>query len=73
MTHMAAAMSEQAPHPGVQLAPLTDATRKQYGLNAKLTGALVASVEQVLRGTRSRHCARRCHHRGTGSTTGHVT
>jgi serine protease Do len=46
MTHMAAAMSEQAPHPGVQLAPLTDATRKQYGLNAKLTGALVASVEQ---------------------------
>ena len=46
MTHMAAAMSEQAPHPGVQLAPLTDAARKQYGLDEKLTGALVASVEQ---------------------------
>ena len=45
MTHMAAAMSEQAPHPGVQLAPLTDAARKQYGLDEKLTGALVASVE----------------------------
>ncbi len=46
MTHMTAAMSEQAPHPGVQLAPLTDAARKQYGLDEKLTGALVASVEQ---------------------------
>jgi hypothetical protein len=34
-------MSEQAPHPGVQLAPLTDAARKQYGLDKKLTGALV--------------------------------
>jgi serine protease Do len=45
MTHMAAGMSEQAPHPGVQLAPLTDAARKQFGLDEKLTGALVTSVE----------------------------
>jgi serine protease Do len=45
MTHMAEAMSQQSPHPGVQLAPITDAARKNYGLDAKLTGALVASVE----------------------------
>ena len=32
MTHMTAAMSEQTPDPGVRLAPLTDAARKQYGL-----------------------------------------
>jgi serine protease Do len=46
MTHMAEAMSQQAPHPGVHLAPLTDAARRQYGLDEKLTGALVASVEK---------------------------
>jgi serine protease Do len=45
MTQLANAMSQQAPHLGVQLAPLTDAARRQYGLNEKLTGALVASVE----------------------------
>jgi serine protease Do len=45
MTHMAAAMSQQAPHPGMELASLNDAARKQYGLDEKLTGALVTSVE----------------------------
>ena len=43
--HMAEAMIQKAPDPGVRLAPLTDAARKQYGLDPKMTGALVASVE----------------------------
>ncbi len=33
------------PHPGVTLAALTDANRKQYGLSADQTGALITSVE----------------------------
>ena len=41
----AEAMIQRMPDPGVRLAPLTDATRKQYGLDPKMTGALVASVE----------------------------
>ena len=44
-TNMAKTMDQEAPDPGVQLVPLTDAARKQYGLDEKLTGALVASVE----------------------------
>ena len=43
---MAAAMIQQMPDPGVRLAPLTDETRKQYGIDPNLTGALVASVEK---------------------------
>jgi serine protease Do len=45
MTQMADTMSQQPPHSGMKLAPLTDAARKQYGLSEKLTGALVVSVE----------------------------
>jgi serine protease Do len=44
-TTMAKAMDQEAPDSGVQLVPLTNAGRKQYGLDEKLTGALVASVE----------------------------
>jgi serine protease Do len=43
--NMAKVMDQEAPDPGLQLAPVTDAARKQYGLDEKLTGALVASVE----------------------------
>jgi serine protease Do len=39
-------MIEKAPDPGVRLAPLTDAARKQYALDPKLTGALVSAVER---------------------------
>ena len=46
----AEAMIQRMPDPGVRLAPLTDAARKQYGLDPKMTGALVASVESRLRG-----------------------
>jgi serine protease Do len=46
MTHTAEAMSHLPPHSGMELAPLTDAARKQYGLDEKLNGALVASVEK---------------------------
>jgi serine protease Do len=42
---MAEAMILKAPDPGVKLAPVTDAARKQYGLDPNLAGALVASVE----------------------------
>ena len=42
---MAEAMIQKMPDPGVRLAPLTDAARKQYGIDPKVTGALVASVE----------------------------
>jgi serine protease Do len=43
---MAAAMIQKMPDPGVRLAPLTDEARKQYGLDPRLDGALVASVEK---------------------------
>jgi serine protease Do len=43
--HMAAMMAQKAPDIGVKLAPITDAARKQYGLDPKLTGVLLASVE----------------------------
>jgi serine protease Do len=39
-------MIQQMPDPGMQLAPLTDAAREQYGLDPKLNGVLVASVEE---------------------------
>jgi serine protease Do len=39
-------MIEEAPDPGMRLAPITDAARKQYGLDPTLTGALVAAVEE---------------------------
>jgi serine protease Do len=42
----AQAMIARMPDPGIRLAPLTDDARKQYGLDANLTGALVASVER---------------------------
>lgn len=42
---MAQAMIQKMPDPGVRLSPITDDARKQYGLDAKLTGALIASVE----------------------------
>ena len=42
---MAEAMIQKMPDPGVRLAPLTEAARKQYGLDPTLAGALVASVE----------------------------
>jgi S1-C subfamily serine protease len=43
--HMAEAMIQKAPDPGVKLEPLTDAARKKYGLHPKLAGVLVSSVE----------------------------
>ncbi|HTI83879.1 MAG TPA: trypsin-like peptidase domain-containing protein [Acetobacteraceae bacterium] len=43
--HMAAMMAQKEPDPGVKLAPITDEVRKQYGLDSKLTGVLIASVE----------------------------
>jgi serine protease Do len=45
-THMAEAMIQKMPDPGVRLAPLTDDARKQYGVDPKLNGVLVASVEK---------------------------
>jgi serine protease Do len=44
--HMAAMMIQKAPDPGVKLQPITEATRKQYSLDPKLDGVVVASVEQ---------------------------
>jgi len=41
----AEAMIQRMPDPGVRLAPLTDAARKQYGLDPGQKGVLVASVE----------------------------
>jgi len=47
MTATAAeAMIQRMPDPGVRLAALTDEARKQYGINAKVKGVLVASVEK---------------------------
>jgi serine protease Do len=43
--HMAEAMIQRMPDPGVRLAQLTDATRKQYSLDPDQSGVLVASVE----------------------------
>jgi serine protease Do len=41
----AEAMIQKMPDPGVRLAPLTDAARKQFGIDTKVNGVLVASVE----------------------------
>ncbi len=38
-------MIEQAPDPGLRLAPITEEARKQYGLDQGLAGALVSAVE----------------------------
>jgi serine protease Do len=43
--HETRAMLDKMPDPGLRLAPLTDAARQQYGINEKVTGALVESVE----------------------------
>jgi serine protease Do len=43
--HMAEAMIQRMPDPGVRLTSLTDATRRQYGLDPNQSGVLVASVE----------------------------
>jgi len=40
----AQAMIAKEPDPGVRLAPITDAVRKQYGLDPALSGALVTAV-----------------------------
>jgi serine protease Do len=42
---MAEAMIQKMPDPGVRLADLTDDLRQQFGIDPKVTGALVASVE----------------------------
>jgi serine protease Do len=42
---MAKAMAERPPDPGVKLALITDAARKQYDLDPKLTGVLVTAVD----------------------------
>ncbi len=44
--HMAAMMIQKAPDPGVKLQPITEDARKQYGLDPKLNGVLISSVEQ---------------------------
>jgi serine protease Do len=41
----AEAMIQRMPDPGLRLAPLTEQTRKQYGIDPKLSGAVIASVE----------------------------
>ena len=38
-------MAQMVPDPGVKLAPITDEARKQYGLDPKLNGVLIAAVE----------------------------
>ena len=43
---MAEAMMARPPDSGMTLATITDEARKKYGLDPKLTGVLVASVEQ---------------------------
>jgi serine protease Do len=43
---MAQAMMQEPADPGVQFAPITDAARKAYGLDPKLTGVVVTAVEQ---------------------------
>jgi serine protease Do len=44
--HAAEAMIQRMPDPGVRLALLTDDARKQYGIDPKVSGVLVASVEK---------------------------
>jgi serine protease Do len=44
-TQAAEAMIQKMPDPGVRLAPLTEAARKQFGIDTKVGGVLVASVE----------------------------
>ena len=44
--HMAAMMIQKAPDTGVKLQPITEDARKQYGLDPKLNGVLISSVEQ---------------------------
>ena len=46
MTKQAEAMIQKMPDPGVRLAALTDANRKQFGVDPKLAGALIISVEK---------------------------
>ncbi len=41
----AEAMIQKMPDPGVRLAPLGDDARKQYGIDPKVSGVLIASVE----------------------------
>ena len=43
---MAEKMNKMMPDPGVQLAPLTDGARVQYGIDANLKGVLITSVEK---------------------------
>ena len=43
--HETQAILDKLPDPGLRLTPLTDAARQQYGINERLTGALVKSVE----------------------------
>jgi serine protease Do len=43
---MAQAMMHEPADPGVQFAPITDAARKEYGLDPKLTGVVVTAVER---------------------------
>jgi len=43
---MAQAMRQRMPDPGIKLAAITDADRKQYNLDPTLNGALVTSVEK---------------------------
>ena len=38
-------MIAQAPDPGIRLAPITEAARRQYDIDPKMTGVLVSSVE----------------------------
>ena len=40
----AAAMMAMAPDPGMEIAPITEEARKQYGLDPALTGALITEV-----------------------------
>jgi len=42
---MASMMAQMPPDPGINLAPITDAARKQYGLDPKLSGVLISAVE----------------------------
>ena len=44
-THVTDATLDKMPDPGLRLAPLTDAARKQYGIDAKLSGVLAEFVE----------------------------
>jgi S1-C subfamily serine protease len=72
MIHMAAAMSQQAPHPGMELC-VPERCRTQAVWPGREADRRFGDLGRgVLRGGRSRHCAGRRHHRGAGST-GHGT